>query len=171
MTTTLVAENAGVSRGALQHQFRSRYELLAAVIDHLSHEISRRTLRLASALPVRGVTFEGRIEAAIKAYWEIYTSDTFLAVLSIFLGIKDDPEQYRPLQRHMITFYKMNDEMWLQLVADSELPASQLLVARRLLFGALRGLAIGQLLGTQRVAMEEEFGMLREIFVAALAPR
>jgi len=171
MTTTLVAERAGVSRGALQHQFGARYDLLAAVIDHLSNEISNRTLALADVLPVRSLSFEDRIDAAIKAYWEIYTSNTFLAVLNIFLGVKDDPEQYRPLQRHMVTFYQMNDETWLKLVADSPLPKSQLLAARRVLFGALRGLAIGQVLGTQRTAMGAEFRIFREMFVTVLAPR
>ncbi|HVA80333.1 MAG TPA: hypothetical protein VNF29_05370, partial [Candidatus Binataceae bacterium] len=118
-----------------------------------------------------GLAFEDRIDAAIKAYWEIYTSNTFLAVLSIFLGVKDDPEQYRPLQRHMVTFYQMNDEMWLRLVADSRLPRSQLLAARRVLFGALRGLAIGQVLGTQRIAMQAEFRLIRDMFVTVLAPQ
>ena len=171
MTTTLVAERAGVSRGALQHQFGSRYELLAAVVDHLSNEISHRTLTLAQLLPADGLSFEDRIDAAIKTYWQIYTSNTFLAVIGIFLGIRDDAEQYRPLQRHMVTFYQMNDEMWLKLVGDSPLPKPQLLAARRVLFGALRGLAIGQLLGTQRPAMEAEFRIIREMFVKALAPR
>ncbi|HUZ72005.1 MAG TPA: TetR/AcrR family transcriptional regulator [Stellaceae bacterium] len=170
LTTTLVAERAGVSRGALQHQFGTRLDLLAAVIDHLSKEISGRMLELAHALPGREHGLSDRIDAAIRAYWSIYTSNTFIAVLNIFLGIKSDPAHYRPLQRHMLTFYQMNDEMWLKVVGDSRLSKQRLLAGRRVLFSALRGLAIGQVLGTQPKATEIEFRLIRDMFVAVLAP-
>lgn len=171
MTTTLVADRAGVSRGALQHQFGTRYDLVAAVIDYLSGEISNRTHGLAEVLSRRSPSFETRIDAAIKAYWEIYTSDMFFAVLNIFLGVRNDFEHYALLKRHMVTFYKTNDMMWLRLVADSPLPQAKLLAARRILFGALRGLAIGQVLGTQRRATNAEFQLMRDMFVAALAAK
>lgn len=170
LTTSLVSERAGVSRGALQHQFRTRFDLLAAVIDHLSKEISGRMLELAEALPGREHALSSRIDAAIRAYWSIYTSNTFHAVLNIFLGVKSDPEHYRPLQRHMVTFYRMNDEMWLKVVGDLRLSKQRLLAARRVLFSALRGLAIGQLLGTQSEATDIEFRLIRDMFVAVLAP-
>jgi AcrR family transcriptional regulator len=170
LTTTLVSERAGLSRGALQHQFRTRFDLLAAVIDHLSKQISGRMLELAQALPGCEHALSSRIDAAIRAYWSIYTSDTFHAVLNIFLGVKSDPKHYRPLQRHMLTFYQMNDEMWLKVVGDSRLSKQRLLAARRVLFSALRGLAIGQLLGTQSEATTMEFQLIRDMFVVVLAP-
>ena len=169
LTTSCVAERAGVSRGALQHQFKTRFELLAAVIDHLSQEISGQMLALAESLPGQHHSLDNRMDAAIRAYWNIYTSTTFLAVLNIFLSVKSDPAHYKPLQRHMLAFQKMNDEMWLKLVADSHATKPDLLAARRVLFSALRGLALGQVLGTQPRATEAEFRLIREMFAAVLA--
>src|SRR5258708_1219257 len=41
-TTALVAGRAGVSRGALQHHFKSREEMIVAVMDYLEGELSFR---------------------------------------------------------------------------------------------------------------------------------
>ena len=60
--------------------------------------------------------------------------------------------------------------MWLKLVADATRPKPVLLAARRVFFSALRGLAIGQVLGTQPNATEIEFQLIRDMFVAVLAP-
>jgi AcrR family transcriptional regulator len=157
-----------VSRGALQHQFGTRFDVLAAVIDHLSRTVSTQMLTLADVLPGRSHSLGRRIDAAIEAYWAIYTSNTFAAVLNIFLGVANDPEHYKPLQRHMRTFFQMNDEMWLKLVADAKRPKPVLLAARRVFFSALRGLAIGQILGTQSNATRLEFQLIRDMLVAVL---
>jgi AcrR family transcriptional regulator len=169
MTTTLVASRAGVSRGALQHQFGTRYDLLAAVVDHLSAEITARTATLAAVLSDRNPELARRVETALRAYWDIYTSDIFIAVVNIFLGLRNHADQYRPLQQRMIGIRQEHDAMWLRLLADSPLPRSQLLAARRVLFGAMRGLAIAQLFG-QRTSLQSEMQIIRDMLLAVLAP-
>ena len=168
ITTTLIAERAGLSRGALQYHFETRFDLLSAVIDRLSATISSEMSLLAEILPRKGCTLERRLDEAMQSYWKIYNGNTFLAVLNIFLGVRNNPRHYRPLQRHMQAFYRLNDDLWLKLVIESNLSTHELIAARRVLFGALRGLAIGRVLGTQPNATEMEFDLIRRMFVAVL---
>lgn len=170
MTTTLVATRAGVSRGALQHQFGARYDLLAAVVDQLSGRLAARTAALAAAVPDRNPEFAHRVESAVRAYWDIYTSDLFIAVINIFFGLRSEPDQHRPLQRRMVSVRHEHDEMWLRLFADSPLSRPQLLAARRVLFGAMRGLAIAPVFGAHRASMQPEMQIIRDMLVAILSP-
>jgi len=169
-TTTVVAERAGLTRGALQYHFDSRFTLLSAVIDRLSAIISSEMSLLANALPSQ-VPLERRLEEAIQAYSRIYNSDIFLAVLTIFLSVRNDPKHYQPLQQHMQAFFRLNDDLWLKLVHGSTLTTRELIVARRVLFASLRGLAIGRILGTQPDAMRAEFDLVRRMLAAALTER
>ena len=41
-TTTLIAQQANVSRGALQHHFATKADLIVAVIDRVSEELNLR---------------------------------------------------------------------------------------------------------------------------------
>jgi AcrR family transcriptional regulator len=170
-TTTIIAERAGLTRGALQYHFDNRFVLLSAVIDRLSAVISSEMSLLAGTLPRQAHSLEHRLDEAIRAYWRIYTSNTFLAVLTIFLGVRSDPKHYLPLQRHMQAFYRLNDDLWLKLMLGSTLTTQELIVARRVLFGALRGLAIGRILGTQPDATRPEFDLIKRMFAAALTER
>ena len=170
-TTTIIAERAGLTRGALQYHFESRFVLLSAVIDRLSAIISSEMSLLANALPSEEHTLDRRLDEAIRAYWQIYNSNTFLAVLTIFLGVRNNPTHYVPLQRHMQAFYRLNDDLWLKLVFGSTLTTRELIVARRVLFSTLRGLAIGRILGTQPDATRPEFELIKRMFVTALTEK
>ena len=141
------------------------------MIDRLSATISSEMSILAKLLPSKSRTLEQRLEEAIRSYWAIYSGDMFLAVLNIFLGIRTNPRQYRPLRRHMQAFHRLNDDLWLKLVVESSLSTNQLIAARRVLFSTLRGLAIGRILGTQPEATEMEFDLVKRMFVAVLTQR
>jgi AcrR family transcriptional regulator len=167
-TTTVIAQRAGLTRGALQYHFKSRFTLLSAVIDRLSAVISSEMSLLANTLPKRAHSLESRLDETIRAYSKIYNSHTFLAVLIIFLGVKNDSRQHVPLQTHMQAFYRLNDDLWLELVRGSHLTTAELIASRRVLFGALRGLAIGRILGTQPDDTRAEYALMKRMFVGLL---
>ena len=72
-TTTVIAERAGMTRGALQYHFDSRFTLLSAVIDRLSAGISSEMSLLANTLPSQAHSLDRRLDEAIRAYWRIYS--------------------------------------------------------------------------------------------------
>ncbi|MBX9885102.1 MAG: TetR/AcrR family transcriptional regulator [Novosphingobium sp.] len=87
-TTSQIAKAAGVSLGALQHQYPTKAGLMAAVVRRFATE---RFLAYRRAL--RGVP-EGlpRFLALSKASWSLIGSKELVAAMEIELAMRDDRE-------------------------------------------------------------------------------
>jgi AcrR family transcriptional regulator len=85
-TVAVVAERAGVSRGAAQHHFPTREDLVAATVRELREEQVRQLHEHADALP-RG---PDRIERAVGMLLELYTGPTFRAALHVWVAASSD---------------------------------------------------------------------------------
>ncbi|GGU32384.1 TetR/AcrR family transcriptional regulator [Streptomyces lavendofoliae] len=84
-TVSVVAERAGVSRGAAQHHFPTREDLFTAAVEYVAEERSQ-ALR---ALP-------GQDRAAVvAALVDLYTGPLFRAALHLWVAASDE-EQLRP---------------------------------------------------------------------------
>jgi len=164
LTTPEIAARAGVSRGALQHHFRTRYDLLVAVSDRLTGTM----LALGEDIKVRGLSLNARVRAVVRHYWSVYASPTFLAVLNIYLGVQDDAPMRRRIRRHFANVYRASDRPWLELFADTAMPRTRLVALRRLALATLRGLAVARHLGILRHAPEAELALLCELLVDQL---
>ncbi|MFD7653453.1 TetR/AcrR family transcriptional regulator [Actinosynnema sp. NPDC059797] len=84
-TTTVVAERAGVSRGAQLHHFRTRGELVAAAVEHLGAESVqhlRERAREAGSTTV----------AVVELIADFYASDLFTAALELWVAARTDPD-------------------------------------------------------------------------------
>lgn len=66
-TTALVADRAGVSRGAMQYHFRTRAELLAAAVEYLVDRLIADVELAAAQLPPPDG--EDRLSAVIDLVW------------------------------------------------------------------------------------------------------
>ncbi|MFF2410390.1 TetR/AcrR family transcriptional regulator [Streptomyces sp. NPDC058092] len=84
-TVSVVAERAGVSRGAAQHHFPTREDLFTAAVEYVAEERSA-ALR---ALPVQGRT------AVVAALVDLYTGPLFRAALQLWVAASNE-EQLRP---------------------------------------------------------------------------
>jgi AcrR family transcriptional regulator len=86
-TTTVVAERAGVSRGAQLHHFPTRAALVAAAVEHLY-------ARLTDAYQTRFARHHGtdRLRAAIDLLWSMFTEPRYTAVLELFTAARTDAE-------------------------------------------------------------------------------
>ncbi|KAA2262017.1 TetR family transcriptional regulator [Solihabitans fulvus] len=87
-TTTLVAERAGVSRGAQLHHFRTRGELVAAAVEHVGAEsvqhLKARAEQVADAAD--------RTTAVVTLIADFFASDLFTAALELWVAARTDPE-------------------------------------------------------------------------------
>lgn len=86
-TVGVVAERAGVSRGAAQHHFPTREDLITAVLDHMFHElVAGVDAQAAEAVP------EGthRTEVVVSKVVEIYATTEFKAALHIWTAAAAD---------------------------------------------------------------------------------
>jgi AcrR family transcriptional regulator len=135
-TTRLVAARAGVTRGALQHYFVSREDLLKAVASEMFDSLhSRLDTAMLARSPVKD-----RIRALMQHYYDVYSSPLFRGVLSASLDPDSGVDQY--VRNGIIDHQTMIDRTWRDLFSDLSLSANDLRTIRRIVMSALRGYAV-----------------------------
>ncbi|MFF9124489.1 TetR/AcrR family transcriptional regulator [Streptomyces sp. NPDC014889] len=88
-TVSVVAERAGVSRGAAQHHFPTREDLFTAAVEYVAEE---RSTALRDLFP-EGAAGDRR--AVVAALVDLYTGPLFRAALHLWVAASNE-EQLRP---------------------------------------------------------------------------
>ncbi|MBW8798058.1 MAG: TetR/AcrR family transcriptional regulator [Streptomyces sp.] len=88
-TVAVVAERAGVSRGAAQHHFPTREDLFTAAVEYVAEE---RSTALRALFP-EDTTGDRR--AAVSAIVDLYTGPLFRAALHLWVAASNE-DQLRP---------------------------------------------------------------------------
>ncbi|MEU2282026.1 TetR/AcrR family transcriptional regulator [Streptomyces sp. NPDC013178] len=88
-TVSVVAERAGVSRGAAQHHFPTREDLFTAAVEYVAEE---RSCALRALFP-QGATGDRR--AVVAALVDLYTGPLFRAALHLWVAASNE-EPLRP---------------------------------------------------------------------------
>jgi AcrR family transcriptional regulator len=99
-TVAVVAERAGVSRGAAQHHFPTREALFTAAIDELMTAWIDDLRMHRDELP----DGPDRIRAVVERIVEVYTGPLFRAALELWVAAAADPqlrEQIAPFERRI----------------------------------------------------------------------
>lgn len=87
-STNVVIAHAGLSRGALLHQFATKADLMIAVIDHI-----RRRRGEVHTQGLNGVDDpHQRLDRLVDILWAEMTHPTGIARIEIMLGSRADPE-------------------------------------------------------------------------------
>lgn len=82
-TVAVVAERAGVTRGAAQHHFPTREDLFTAAVEYMAAERLQAVRAAADRLPPDGA---GRTEAIVSMLVELYTGPLFRAALHLWVA-------------------------------------------------------------------------------------
>ncbi|MFJ1732401.1 TetR/AcrR family transcriptional regulator [Streptomyces sp. NPDC088254] len=88
-TVSVVAERAGVSRGATQHHFPTREDLFTAAVEYVAEE---RSTALRALFPEGAA---GDRQAVVAALVDLYTGPLFRAALHLWVAASDE-EPLRP---------------------------------------------------------------------------
>jgi AcrR family transcriptional regulator len=88
-TVSVVAERAGVSRGATQHYFPTREDLFTAAIDHMADVRLAEILREAARLPAGGAH---RTRDVVRLLVGLYTGPLFRAALQVWAAAAVSPQ-------------------------------------------------------------------------------
>jgi AcrR family transcriptional regulator len=163
-TTTVVAERAGVSRGAQLHHFPTRAALVAAAVEHLYARLTADYQRGFAALAPGA----DRLRAAVRLLWSMYTSRHFPAVIELFTAARSDAELHAHLEpialRHQRNVYRLAGEYFPEAARRGRRFEATL----ALLLDAMQGMASSAVLrGT--VGLAERLDFLHDIAAAALA--
>ncbi|MFE1169626.1 TetR/AcrR family transcriptional regulator [Nocardiopsis sp. NPDC058789] len=86
-TVGAVAHRAGVSRGAAQHHFPTREDLLLAALRHMVDVRGAELRRRAEAVPEG----PGRTEAVVQMVVDAFNGTGFDAALQLWAGAASDP--------------------------------------------------------------------------------
>jgi AcrR family transcriptional regulator len=86
-TVAVIAERAGVSRGAAQHHFPTREDLVVAIVEHLGQEQVRQLRSRADTLPPG----PPRVEPVVAMLLELYAGTAFRAALHLWVAASTDP--------------------------------------------------------------------------------
>ncbi|MGA8048490.1 MAG: TetR/AcrR family transcriptional regulator [Dermatophilaceae bacterium] len=140
-TVAVIAAEAGISRGAVQHHFRTREDLVLASLRFIFDE--RKVAVEATQMP-RGTGRE-RVHAVVTLMVDVYGGDLFRAALQVWTVAAADAQlrdAVLPMER---TFAREVHEMAVRLLdVDDSDPHSRALIQATL--DLARGLALANLL-------------------------
>jgi AcrR family transcriptional regulator len=102
-TTAMIAEYAGVSRGAMMHHFPSRLAVLRAAIEYLHEQRLREyhELMMNIDLPNEQLSRE-KIRLSVEGAWRYVNLPSFVAYHELLAASRTDPELndiMQPLER------------------------------------------------------------------------
>jgi AcrR family transcriptional regulator len=97
LTTTLVCERAGVTRGAQAHYFATKAELVVQALSHLTDQLVAELV--SKPLDVADGP-EGQYAVLLNRLWEIFSGPVSFAQLELFTAARTDAE----LHRHLVQF-------------------------------------------------------------------
>lgn len=137
-TTPVIADRAGVSRGALQYHFASRADLDLAVIDFVASELNFRF----DVDAISRLALPERVAAVVENYFQTFTSPVFRAALNVWLGVVTDPPVAQRLRDHLSVRQDRIEQTWKTLFKDTGRLPAELTAIRHIVMGAARGFAV-----------------------------
>jgi AcrR family transcriptional regulator len=162
-TTASIADRAGVTWGAIQHQFGGKDAIFLALIDRSLDELVasvRESVADADDL-------ERRVQGFVGGLWKVYRTPVFRAVLEILLGRRsDDARAYegRP-EEFCAVLSDLFDEIFDAFSVAEDLRKRAL----RFSLATLAGFALEETFRSERDDFAEQLDTLSRAVVAILA--
>jgi AcrR family transcriptional regulator len=96
-TTTVIAEKAGLSRGAMLHHFPSKLDIVRAAVEHLHAKRLRAFRKAMAKQPGDG----DHVTQGVETYWSHVKHPMFVAFFELAVASRTDPDLaaiLRPVQ-------------------------------------------------------------------------
>jgi AcrR family transcriptional regulator len=159
-STTLVAELAGVSRGAMLHQFPSKVALIAGVAEAL---IEADAAHYAEGV-LKAATPQDRAVAMVDAGWERFSTAPGMAQTEIWMACRSDPELAATLQPIYVASRQRQEEVIRYISSVSGLTDVDGGIALlTTVAGTLRGLAVELAMGASEARLLSCVALLRDM--------
>jgi AcrR family transcriptional regulator len=162
-TTTLIAEKAGVSRGAQLHHYPTKAALVLAAVEHLASRRAEEIRTEAAALPVR------RLDQALDLLAAAFTGPLYRAALEVWVAARTDPALRAALVPIESRVGREMHRLAVHLLgADETRP--QVREAVQATLDLLRGLGVANLLSDDSSRRRAILAMWRDRLGALLEP-
>lgn len=151
-----IAERAGVSKGAVQHHFDSKSDLLAAVVTAGWGELAEyaATDFHATDLPA------DRVRALVRATWESFRRPVCQAAFLISSDPNIEPELADRLTPAFESARHRLDETWSDAFADLGVSDERTVRTRRFVRSHLLGMSVQRQLPSEEPAPDDELSIL-----------
>jgi AcrR family transcriptional regulator len=160
VTTVQVAKEAGVSRGAQQHYFPKKAQLVRAAVEHLFAQRIEEFRWAMQNVPAG----QDRVSAAIDALWEgVSDRRSFNPALEVIVASRTDPELSDVVRdmflKHRETIQRTFKELFAEEIKDN--PAAAF--APRFAVTFMDGLAMQQMVGQDEKEVRQMLEALKMI--------
>lgn len=138
VTTTLIAQRAGVTRGAQAHHFATKADLVTEAVRHLAHKLADEYVAAMSSRAKRTDRILGDM---LERLWDIHRTPFFAAVMELWLAARTDPDlkrQFVDLERDVVGAVRTAGAAVLPEVADR--PETRRLLTTTM--ATVRGIAV-----------------------------
>ena len=133
-----IAERAGVSIGAIQHQFGDKAALLGAVIESGSEGLVGQI----EDLPRDNRELHERVRTIVDAMWQQRVTPMSRAIFEILLEARNDPSLQQRTKPHQDRFWVLLDRVWMRVFEDVPAPRERHRCVQRLIVTMLNGLSV-----------------------------
>ena len=163
-TTPRIAEEAGLSRGAMMHHFSNRNTVIQAAIEYLHAKRLRAFRRAVSTLPED----QPHLHDALAAYWRHVTHPLFVAFHELAVAARTDKDLEKILRPAEQAFYREWYNLAVDLFPEWQSDRARFDIALNLVQVTLEGLAIRRLSAALDPKAEEQLfdyleGALRDL--------
>jgi AcrR family transcriptional regulator len=145
-TTADIAGLAGLTRGAIQHHFEGRVDLVTTIL----HDVEKRVLdSFTAAAPRLGLPLEQRIDILIDGLGSVTRSPTYLAAMDIWFTSRSDPDLREVVMQSVGRYVEHFRELWHETFSDL-VPDETISDCRRVVVAVSRGLIFSRLIAADR---------------------
>ena len=137
-TTPAIADEAGLSRGAMLHHFPTRTDVVRAAIAHLHARRLMAFRAVVEGLPPG----ENRAHAALRAHWDQLRHPLYAVFIELQVAARTDPELADILAPAEAAFARELRETAREVVPEWNLAGPQFEIGYELATCSLRGMAL-----------------------------
>lgn len=152
-TRTLdVAKRAGLSRGAQQHHFPTKNELLVEVTRYVTQGVHEDLREAAAELPAGA----GRSRAAVDVLWRAYTGRRAMAHLELWVAARTDPDLHDVLYEVERSLAPESRRLLRRLFSESEEYGEQIDLFADMTAQFIRGLVLRAMLRSDSLWIDHD---------------
>lgn len=164
-TTSLISQRAGVTRGAFQHHFRSKNDMMLAILNEMALSVN---VGLDPA-PLAAMPLEARIEALLDHYYRAYGTSLHFAAIQIWLNALRDPALRRSVQHGLNLVDRSIVDAWRATFPETDLDDRKLMAVRRVIISTIRGSTIHDMWSGEKASSASDLKVLRDFLVYHLS--
>lgn len=137
-----VSDEAGVSRGAVTHQFHSKQEMMCSAIDHLASCVAAELREASRDIPPS----DDRATQVILLLWQSFVGDLFHAALELWVVARTDAALNEALVHSERQLGVRNRELLAEMFGPEIAASAGFDFALDTTFNLMRGVAVTAIL-------------------------